>query len=123
MFTLIMKCVCVIVHAHANLYIYVHTVGKKSQGGNKSIKSVSVWHLGIMQSTLGAIKAFRRSEGLSGSVQDIKSDKLSGLQYQTSREGKLKQGVSSNCRYPPSGSGVGQYKVVAGRKEVGTSGD
>lgn len=76
-----------------------------------------------MQATLGAIKAFRCSEGLSGSVQDIKSDKPSGLHYQTSREGKLKQSVSLNCYYPCSGNGIGQGKVVAGRKEAGTSGD
>lgn len=82
-----------------------------------------MWHLSILQATLGAIKAFRHSEGLSGSVQDIKSDKPSGLHYQTSREGKLKQGVSLNCPYPCSGNSIGQGKVVAGRKAVGTSGD
>lgn len=43
---------------HMQRYIHVHTVGKESQGGNKSIRSKSMWHLGIMQSTLGAIKAF-----------------------------------------------------------------
>lgn len=101
----------------------IYTAGKKSQGRNKFIKSVSMWHLSIMQATLGAIKAFRRSEGLGGSVQDIKSDKPSGLHYQTSREAKLKQGVSLNCPYPCSGNSIGQGKVMAGRKEVGTSGD
>lgn len=107
-------CACTCIY----IYIYVHTVGKESQRGNKSIKSLSMQHLGIMQSALGAAKAFRRSEGLSGSVQDIKSDKPSGPQYQTSREGKLKQGVSSNCRYPHSGK---QHRAMqsSGRKKGG----
>lgn len=94
----------------------VRTVGKESQGGNKSIKSVSMWHLGIPQSTLGATKAFRRSEGPSGSVQDIKSDKPSGLQYQTRREGKPKPGVSSNSRYPHSGKGHRAMQSSGGKK-------
>ena len=38
-------------------------------------------------------------------MQDIKSDKPSGLRYQTGREGKLKQGVRSDCRYPHSAPG------------------
>lgn len=116
-------CVCDCACTCRYIYLYVHTVGKESQGKNKSITSISMWHLSIMQSTLGEIKAFRRSEGLTGSVENIKSDKPSGLQYQTSGEGKLKQGVSSNCRYPCSGNGIEQCKVVAGRKEVGTSGN
>lgn len=78
-----------------------------------------MWYLSIMQATLGTIKAFWRSKGLSGSVQDIKSDKPSGLHYQTSREGKLKQGVSLNCHYPCSGNSIRQGKVVAERKKLG----
>lgn len=56
-------------------------------------------------------------------MQDIKSDKASGLRYWASREGKRKQGVSSSCHYPHSGNGITQCKAVVGRNDVGTPED
>lgn len=88
------------------LCIYVHTVGKERQGENKPITPLSVQHLGITQ-----------HPGCSQSPLMLQGRQWKRARYEewqpiraAGSEGKLKQGVSSNCPYPVQGTGLGNAK-------------